>query len=103
MYIRVVRFTDTHSQKVEELLGRISESDGPPPGVPSSGIQVLVDESQGTVVVLQEYETADDMRKGHEVFDAMDAADTPGTRASVDMCEVKLERHAQPETARSAG
>jgi hypothetical protein len=27
------------------------------------------------------------------VFSAMDPGETPGTRASVDMCEVKLERH----------
>jgi hypothetical protein len=103
VYIRSVRFIDVDSQRLEELLSRVAESDGPPPGVPSSGIQVLFDESQRTAVVLQHFETADDMRKGHEAFDAMDAADTPGKRVSVDMCEVKLERHAQPETMRSAG
>jgi hypothetical protein len=26
------------------------------------------------------------------VFEQMDASDTPGTRASIDMCEVKLEQ-----------
>jgi hypothetical protein len=32
------------------------------------------------------------MRAGDEAFSAMDAAETPGTRASVDMSEVKLDR-----------
>jgi hypothetical protein len=31
------------------------------------------------------------MRVGAAAFDAMDASDTPGTRASIDMCEMKLE------------
>jgi hypothetical protein len=31
------------------------------------------------------------MGGGAEAFSAMDAAETPGTRASVDMCEIKLE------------
>jgi hypothetical protein len=32
------------------------------------------------------------MKAGAEAFSAMDASETPGTRASVDMCEIKLER-----------
>ena len=32
------------------------------------------------------------MRTGGAVFAAMDPGETPGTRASVDMCELKLER-----------
>jgi hypothetical protein len=31
------------------------------------------------------------MQTGAQVMSAMDAAETPGTRASVDMCELKLE------------
>jgi hypothetical protein len=43
-------------------------------------------------VVLQYFESAEDMEAGGQVFAAMDPSETPGTRASVDMCEVKLER-----------
>jgi hypothetical protein len=32
------------------------------------------------------------MRKGAEAFSAMDPADTPGTRVSADMCELKVDR-----------
>jgi hypothetical protein len=92
VYVRVVRFTDVTDGRVEELLARIKESGGPPPGVPAKGLQILVDEAQGTAVVLQLFDTADDMRTGAEAFSAMEPAETPGTRVSVDMCELKLER-----------
>ena len=60
--------------------------------MPSIGLNLLYDESQRTAVVLQYFETAEDMRAGAEAFSAMDASETPGTRASVDVCELKLER-----------
>jgi hypothetical protein len=91
MYVRVVRFTDVTPERIEANLARINESDGPPPGISSTGLKVLYDESQGTAVVLQYFATADDMATGAAAFSAMDATDTPGTRGSVDMCELKLE------------
>lgn len=92
MYVRAVRFTDVSAERMRELLARIEESDGPPPGVDTTGLEVLVDEAQGTAVVLQRFESADAMEAGAKVFSAMDSSETPGARASVDMCEVKLER-----------
>ena len=93
MFVRVVRFTDVTPERVEALLARIEESGGPPPGVPTTGLQILFDEDQGTAVVLQLFDTAEDMRIGGEAFAAMDPAETPGTRVSVDMCEMKLDIH----------
>jgi hypothetical protein len=90
MYVRVVRFTDVSAEQMQGLLARIEESDGPPPGVPATGLKVLFDGAQGTAVVLQQFDSAEDMEAGAQVFNAMDPSDTPGTRASVDMCEVKL-------------
>ena len=92
MYVRVVRFTGVSAERMEALQTRIEESDGPPPGIPSTGLTVLHDGEQGTAVVLQHFATREDMDAGAQAFSAMDPADTPGTRASVDMCEVKLER-----------
>jgi hypothetical protein len=92
VFVRVVRFTDVNAERIDGLLSRIEESDGPPPGVPSTGLKVLHDGDQGTAVVLQYFSTAEDMDAGARAFSAMDPADTPGTRASVDMCELKLER-----------
>ena len=92
MFVRVVRFTDVSAERVQALLARIEESDGPPPGVPATGLQMFFDEAQGTAIVLQHFASAEDMATGARTFEAMDAAETPGTRASVDMCEIKLER-----------
>jgi hypothetical protein len=92
MYVRAVRFTDVSAERMQELLARIEKSEGPPPGVPATGLEILVDEAQGTAVVLQYFESAEDMEAGAQAFSAMDPSETPGTRAAVDMCEVKLER-----------
>jgi hypothetical protein len=92
MYVRVVRFTDVSSERIQALVARVQESDGPPPGVPATGLKMMLDEAQGTAVVLQYFDSAEDMEAGAQAFSAMDAAETPGTRASVDMCEMKLER-----------
>lgn len=91
MYVRVVRFTDVSPDRLEGVLGQIKESDGPPPGVSSSRLQVLSDAEQGSAVVLQYFDTPDDMVAAARVFEAMDASETPGTRLSVDACEVKLD------------
>ena len=91
MYVRVVRFTDVTSSRVKELLARIEEAEGPPPGVPASGLQLVFDEAQATAVVLQLFESEEDMRTGDRAFGAMDPGETPGTRASVDMGELKLD------------
>jgi hypothetical protein len=45
-----------------------------------------------TAVVLPFFDAAEHMSAGDEAFGAMDPSETPGTRASVDMCELKLER-----------
>jgi len=92
MHVRVVRFTDVTAERIDGLLASIEESGGPPPGVPAIGLKLLFDEGQGTAVVLQYFDTAEDMNVGGQAFSAMDPSETPGTRASVDMCEVKLER-----------
>jgi hypothetical protein len=91
VYVRVVRFTDVTSSRVEELLARIDEGEGPPPDVPATGLQLVFDESQGTAVVLQLFETEEDMHAGARAFAAMDPAETPGTRVSVDMGELKVD------------
>ena len=91
LYVRVVRFADVNSEQVEGLLARINEADGPPPGVTMSRMELAFDEGQGTALSLQYYETAEDMEAAARVFGDMDSSATPGTRVSVDTCEVKLE------------
>lgn len=91
MYARVVRFTDVDADRIADLVARINSGDGPPEGVPASGVQVLHDADQGTAVVVQLYSSQEDMATGEAVFDQMDSSDTPGTRGTVDRCELKAE------------
>ena len=52
---------------------------------------MMFDADQGTAVVLQHFETAEDMAAAAAILGAMDASETPGTRVSVDTCEVMLD------------
>jgi hypothetical protein len=90
MYARVVRFADVDPDHLAERLAEV-EGEGPPVDAPTKGVQILHDADQRTAVVIQLFETADDMAAGEAALDAMDPADTPGTRVSVDRCEIKAE------------
>ena len=57
-----------------------------------TGFELFFDESQGTALFVGYFDTEEKMRAADEVFEQMDAADTPGTRASVDQCEIKVQR-----------
>lgn len=91
MFVRVVRFTDVTAERVDGILATIKESGGPPPGVATTRLQMMFDAEQGSAAVLQYFDTQDDMEAAARVFEAMDVSETPGTRASVDTCEVKLD------------
>ncbi len=91
MYARVVRFTDVDP---DHMAGRVAEAEareGPPVDIPAKQVQILHDADQRTAIVIQLFETADDMAAAEAALEGMDPADTPGTRASVDRCEVKAE------------
>jgi hypothetical protein len=91
VFVRVVRFTDVTAERVEALVARIDET-GPPPGVPIKKLQLVFDEAQGTAVVLQYFDNEENLRAGADTFAAMDPSETPGSRASVDTGELKVER-----------
>ena len=91
MYARVVRFTGVDP---DHLAGRLAEAEareGPPVDIPAKKVQILHDQDQGTAIVIQLFETADDMAAAEAALDSMEPADTPGTRASVDRCEIKAD------------
>ncbi len=92
MHARVVRFTDVSQERVDELVARIEESDGAPPGVESTGLKMFYDADQKTGIVVAFFESREKLDAADEIFDAMDAGDTPGSRASVDRAEVVIER-----------
>ena len=91
MHARVVRFTGVTPERISEIAARV-ESEGPPPGVDSTGFELFVDEAQGTAIFVGYFETEQKMRDASAVFEQMDPSETPGTRASVDLCEVKVQR-----------
>ena len=92
MYARVVRFTEVTAERISEIVAQVEEREGPPPGVDATGIELFVDEAQGTATFVGYLETEQKMRDASAVFEQMDPSETPGTRASVDLCEVKVQR-----------
>ena len=94
MYARVVRFTDVTQETIDRVRAQVEESDGPPPGVTAKSMKMLFDAEQGTALFIIFFDTAEDMKVADEIFGAMDPGDTPGSRASVDMCEIVIEREA---------
>jgi hypothetical protein len=94
MHARVVRFTDVTPGQIDNVVSQVEESDGPPPGVDSVAMKLFYDSDQGTAIFVGFFETEEKMREANAVFEQMDASETPGTRASIDQCEVKLERSA---------
>jgi hypothetical protein len=94
MYARVVRFTGVSKEAIDGILARIESEGGPPEGVDSTGMKLLYDAGQGTALFVGYFADAEKMAAADAVLDAMDPSDTPGTRASVDQCEIVLERDA---------
>ena len=94
MYMRVVRFTDVDPDRLETVIGEINEAEGPPEGMPMHALQMLLDRDQRTAVVIQMFDSEDDMQASEQVLDAMDPSETPGTRSTIDRGEVRLELHA---------
>jgi hypothetical protein len=91
MYARVVRFTEVDPDHLAARLAEAEGRQGPPVDIPAKGVQILHDPDQRTAIVIQLFETGDDMAAAEGPLKAMDPADTPGTRASIDRCEIKAE------------
>lgn len=94
MHARVVRFTGVDDGTIDRVKARIEQDEGPPPGVRATGMKMLFDADQGTAVFVGFFATEQDMRDADAVFEQMDIGDTPGSRASVDRCEVVVEQGA---------
>jgi hypothetical protein len=92
MSTRVVRFTGVTAERAAEVKERIEGREGPPEGVKSIAVQFLHDADQETMVVVQQFASADDMKASEEALSGMDPSETPGTRESVDRCELLVEK-----------
>ena len=91
MHVRVVRFTDVDPARVEQLASEIDGSEGPPEGIKANALTMVLDRDQRTAVVLQFFDSEQDMKDSEAALEGMDASETPGTRASVDRGESVLE------------
>jgi hypothetical protein len=91
MHARVVRFTDVTAERIAEVIAEI-DKEGPPSDVDSSGFELFFDESQGTAIFIGYFENEQKLREASAVFEEMDPSETPGSRASVDLCEVRVQR-----------
>ena len=92
MHARVVRFTDVDPDHIARRVAEAGkERPADVPDTAAKKVWVLHDADQSTAVVIQLFETADDMAAAEGPLDAMDPGSTPGTRASVDRCEIKAE------------
>lgn len=94
VYARIVRFTDVTPERVEMVRSEVEESDGPPPGVDAKSMKLLFDSDQGTSLFIAFFETEEAMKAADSVFGSMDSGETPGTRSSVDLCEVTISQEA---------
>lgn len=93
MYARVTRFTDCDPEAMARVVAEVDKTDAPPPGVPSSGLEVVVDEDSRTVIFIGYFETEDDLRTGDEALESFDPpGGAPGTRASVEKGEIKIQK-----------
>jgi hypothetical protein len=92
-YARIARFTDATPQQIASTVSAIEAADGPPPGVPSTGITVVVDKQEQSAVIIGFFATEEDLVAGDAALREMDPpGGAPGTLASVDMGEIRVQR-----------
>ncbi len=93
MYARVTRWEGTNAEAQQAMTEMINSSDGPPEGVPSTGITVLNDADAGRSLVIALFETEEDMRTGDQALRAMDRPPgSAGDVSSIELYEVGVER-----------
>ncbi len=73
----------------EQMRGNISQ--GPPAGMKTAGLTMLVDPQGGRALMIGLFATEEDLRESEPVLEAMDPPDGLGRRASVDVYEVGAE------------
>ena len=84
---RVVEFEEVPKDRVDEMKQRMQGGE-PPEGLPAMEFVWLHDPDGQKSLVIQFFETEDDLRRAAEVLEAMPAEDTPGRRTSVTTYDV---------------
>jgi hypothetical protein len=93
MYARVARWEGLDQESIRQFADMINSADGPPEGVPSSGILVLSDSGNGRSLVIGLFDTEDDLRAGDAALRAMDRPpEVKGIISSIESYEVTADR-----------
>ena len=70
---------------------RSNTSQGPPPGVKSTGLTVLTDPDRGRVVMIGLFATEDDLQESEAALKQMNPPKGLGTRGPIEVYEVAAE------------
>ena len=97
MYARVAKWegadADTMRRSAEEINSRADA--GPPEGVPSKGIMMLIDPDNGRAMAVGLFETEEDYRQGDETLNEMSPpGEGFGRRTGVEKYEVAVDLRA---------
>jgi len=89
-YARVVKWEGGSADAIRQSIERIQQDaqNGPPEGVPSTGITFLADPDAGRVIAIGLFDTEEDLRKGHETLEQMSPPVDMGQRVAVETYEV---------------
>jgi hypothetical protein len=92
MYARVTRLEGVEADTLRRFGEFVTSSSGPPEGVPSSGITVLIDPDNGSALVIGVFQTEEDLRTGDEALRRMESP-VPGmpAPASIETYEIAAE------------
>jgi len=95
MYARVARWEGLDAEAIRRFAEMINSAEGPPEGVPSTGIMVLSDAENGRSMVIGLFDTEDDLRTGDAALKAMDRPpEAAGDISSIEFYEVAADRRA---------
>ena len=93
MYARVSRWEGLDQEAIRRFGEMINSAEGPPEGVPSSGILVLSDAENGQSLVIGLFDTEEDMRAGDAALRAMNRPpEATGEITSIEFYEVTADR-----------
>lgn len=94
MYARVASWEGGDADAIRASAAGINEqaADGPPEGLPATGIMLLVDPKGGRSTSIVLFETEDAMREGDATLNTMSPpGDGMGTRTAVGFYEVAID------------
>jgi len=97
MYARVAKWEDADAGKMRSAAEEINarSGSGPPEGVPSKGILLLIDPDNGRGMAVSLFETEDDYRQGDETLNQMSPpGEGFGRRTGVEKYEVAVDLRA---------